>query len=393
MTLGKDVKAEEAPPAEDASGQVMQVGTEHEYSINDADLNPLPINDLLIKTLTGEFYIEAPFGGIALSKELQKHVLEMRTLGPHKDLSILETEMVQGMRSVDTALGGKYRFLGLGMHPLLHLDKTCFWDHDEREYFDEFHRVFGLQKHGWLNIQALQINFPYVSETDFVIKFNRVRSLIPYLVAVTAASPFVEGERTGKVDNRVIFYKENQRKIPLICNDMIPERLTCIEDYHGIQERIYKELRKEGAELLCNEWVNSRGVIARFSRKCLEIKAMDEQECVRSDMGVTAFVRALLRVKELPLEEDRDALLEMNARATEKGTSALRPELQRLYDIALENAHKDDRQYLPLVKRRIDEGCLGELMLRMGTDRKAILGTLDMMAKSLKDNAPFFGSA
>jgi hypothetical protein len=30
-------------------------------------------------------------------------------------------------------------------------------------------------------------------------------------------------------------------------------------------------------------------------------------------------------------------------------------------------------------------------MLKMGTDRKAILGTLDLMAKSLKENIPFFG--
>jgi len=390
MTPGK-ANGTETPTTSDDLGPDQTVGTEHEYSINDANFKPLPICDQLIKTLTGGFYVEALYGGIALGKELQKHVIEMRTLGPHRDLSILEKEMIGGMQSVYTAFEGKYKFLGLGMHPLLLLDETTFWDHEEKEFFDEFNRVFGIRKHGWLNIQALQINFPYMSEPDFVKKFNRIRSLIPYLVAITAASPFVEGERTGSVDNRVLHYKENQKKIPLICNNLIPETLTSIKEYEDIQEQIYVELRREGAELLCHECINSRGVITRFSRKCLEIKAMDEQECVRSDLGVTAFARSLLRAKEIPLEDDRDALLELTDRAVEKGTSAFRPELQGLYEIALATAHKSDRPYLPLVKRRIDEGSLGELMLKMGSGRKDILKTLDTMATSLKDNTPFFG--
>ena len=69
----------------------LLVGTEHEYSINDHDFKPMPINDQIIKQLTGDFHIEAPYGGIALGKELQKHVLEMRTMGPHTDLAKLET--------------------------------------------------------------------------------------------------------------------------------------------------------------------------------------------------------------------------------------------------------------------------------------------------------------
>ena len=374
--------------AKDDSGGLM-VGTEHEYSINDPNFKPLAVNDQLIKALTGEFHIEAPFGGICLGKELQKHVLEMRTIGPHTDLGALEREMTTGMAHVNRHLGPEFKFLGLGMQPLLKLEQTAYWDHDEKEYFDEFHRVFGLKKHGWLNIQALQVNFPYGNEADLVKKFNRVRSIIPYLVAVTAASPFVEGEKTGHMDNRIIFYRENQKKIPLICNEIIPEKLNSQKDYEDIQDRIYMELRKEGAELLCSEWVNSRGVIIRFSRRCLEIKAMDEQECIHSDMAVTAFIRALLRVKDLPLEDDRVALLELNQAALDKGTAAFRPELQKLYDIAFEHAYKDDKPYLPLIKRRIDEGSLAELMAGRAHNRDELMTVLDEMAMCLRDNKPY----
>ena len=60
--------------------------------------------------------------------------------------------------------------------------------------------------------------------------------------------------------------------------------------------------------ILHKDWVNSRGVIFRFDRKALEIRVMDEQECIKSDVAISCFIRALLRglldenVKLLPHE-------------------------------------------------------------------------------------------
>jgi hypothetical protein len=90
----------------------------------------------------------------------------------------------------------------------------------------------------------------------------------PFLVAVSASSPYVEGKATGKIDNRLIYYRENQRKLPIIGHGIIPERLRSKQDYLDIQERMYAALRKEGADILCHEWVDSRGLIVRFSRNC-----------------------------------------------------------------------------------------------------------------------------
>ena len=43
--------------------------------------------------------------------------------------------------------------------------------------------------HGWMNIQALQVNIEYSTEEDLVRKHNKLRTLLPYLVAITASSP------------------------------------------------------------------------------------------------------------------------------------------------------------------------------------------------------------
>ena len=47
------------------------------------------------------------------------------------------------------------------MHPLLTLEQTTYWDHDEQDYYQAYDRLFNIKQHGWLNIQALQINIPY----------------------------------------------------------------------------------------------------------------------------------------------------------------------------------------------------------------------------------------
>jgi gamma-glutamyl:cysteine ligase YbdK (ATP-grasp superfamily) len=194
-----------------------------------------------------------------------------------------------------------------------------------------------------LNIQALQVNVHYGNEDKMVGMFNRMRSLIPYLVAVTASSPFVEGRVAGPMDNRLIYYRQNQRRIPLICNWVVPEKLESQQHHDRIIESIYHDLREIGGDELCHEWIDSRGVIVRYHRECLELKACDEQECLRSDMAVTAFTLALLRA-DLKLEDDHDTLLSMNEESIMKGTGSCRPELLRLYWEALRVATPEERK-------------------------------------------------
>ena len=69
----------------------------------------------------------------------------------------------------------------------------------------------------------------------------------------------VEGELTGACDNRLLYYRENQKEIPRICNGIIPEKIRSVADYRAGQEEIFAELRARDAEILCEEWLNSSG--------------------------------------------------------------------------------------------------------------------------------------
>jgi gamma-glutamyl:cysteine ligase YbdK (ATP-grasp superfamily) len=367
----------------------MLIGTEHEYSLNGPDFSPLPCSDRILAEVAGYPADETPFSGVLLGKELQKTVIEFIPPTPARNVPKLEASLFSGIEGFFSRFGSRYTLLGLGMHPLLTLDQTAVWEHGEREYYEAYDRIFGLRQHGWLNIQALQINLSYRDSDHLVALYNRVRALLPYLVAITAASPFVEGKSTGLADNRLRYYRENQDRIPEICENIVPERLNSLQEYLDSLERVYGALRRLDGDVLCDEWVASRGLIVRFSRPCIEIKALDEQECLRSDMAVCAFVRALLSCRDLALEEDRDTLLELTGNAMEKGTGALRPELQALYRRAYRAATKEDRFYLPYIKKKIEEGSLAEQMEREARNAGSIRAILPGLADSLRTNEPW----
>ena len=367
----------------------MTIGTEHEYSINDGRFTAQPVSDQILREICGRYESEILFGEVKLGKELQKTVLEMIPKHPVEELSALEAQLVKGIARFNRIFGSRYRLLGLGMHPTARPADIPVWDHDEGEYYAVYDRLFDIRQHGWLNIQALQINLSYGNDRHLVSQYNRIRTLLPYLVAVTASSPLVEGRLTGSCDNRLLYYRANQEEIPLICDRIVPGAIRSVADYRSVQEQVFAELRSRDAGILCEEWVNSSGLIIRFSRKCLEIKALDEQECIRSDMAVCAFVRSLLRCRSLPVETDHEALLALTEEAISRGTAACRPELESLYKAAWAHATRDERTYLPVIHDRIAHGSLAERIHDRVSGGEEMTQILADMANALRTNQPY----
>jgi gamma-glutamyl:cysteine ligase YbdK (ATP-grasp superfamily) len=365
------------------------IGTEHEYSINTPDMVPVAESDRILSDLAGKGSSEAVLGPVTFAKELQKTVIELVPGHPASTVTGLESELLAGLSLFYRRFPGRYRLMGLGMHPTLRLADTAVWDQGEGEYYEAYDRIFDLSRHGWLNIQSLQVNVSYAGEKDMVESFNALRSLIPYLVAVSTASPFVEGKLSGVMDSRLVFYRENQSRIPAICNRIVPGRLDSFRAYEAWLSAMYGELREQGGSVLCEEWVASYGVIVRFSRPCVELKAMDEQECLRSDMACTAFIRALLRADLSGLEQDRDALLEMTEQAICHGTGAFRPELLRLCRLAERSGSPDERRYLALVRERVENGSLAELMVRDWREGQDLPSIMRGLADCLCANVPY----
>jgi gamma-glutamyl:cysteine ligase YbdK (ATP-grasp superfamily) len=326
---------------------------------------------------------------VTLCKELQKTVLEFIPPSPSDRLEDLEAPLVNGIRAFFARFSRRYTLLGLGMHPCLTLDQTAVWDRGESEYYAAYDRLFGIRQHGWLNIQALQVNLEYRDEGQLVRMHNRIRCLLPYLAAVTAASPFVEGAAPGPACNRLIYYRENQRQVPAICNGIIPEPIVSVRDYCSRLDAVYAALRERGAGVLCEEWVASAGVIVRFSRPCIEVKVPDEQECIHADMAVCAFLRALVRAGDPGIDADRGSLLALMEEAIQRGTAGLEPELSRLYRKAWDAATAGERKYLPVVRSRIEGGSLAERMENDYRENRDLPGLMERLARCLAENRPF----
>jgi hypothetical protein len=203
----------------------------------------------------------------------------------------------------------------------------------------------------------------------------------------------------------------NQREVPSVTGDVVPEPVSSFAQYReDVIGRYSLDLANVGAgkTILFKEWVNSRGVIFRFDRSALEVRVMDEQECVKSDVALSCFVRAALRgliaERAVPLPHQllvRDfnsvIVKGLNAKVLHPDGGTARQVCLHLFNLASENVQEDEKKYLWIVKKRIESGSLSELIRERilkkthKTDlEEAILSVYSTLIKCLADNQPYF---
>jgi glutamate---cysteine ligase / carboxylate-amine ligase len=373
----------------------------------------LPFSDKIIKDYCGKIvnFVELP--QFTFGKEMQLHVMEVKANAPFKSPVSFEETMQNAVTTLSSFLGKKYRahLLGTGMHPLLHLEDTGVWPHRHRKIYQEYGKVFNLRQHGWLNIQSFHLNLPYGNEADGVLLHNLLATICPYLPAVSASSPIYEGDLHENVDNRLSFYKLNQSEVPSVSGDVVPEFISSFDMYkEAVIGRYSKDLAKVNASrtILFKEWVNSRGVILRFDRAALEVRVMDEQECIKSDVALSCFVRAALRglMLDTPdflthdlLVNDFNAVLAkgLDAKTLNPYGPTARHVCNRLFKIAWENADSEEKRYLPLVQKRIECGNLSDIIRKNVSKkaqrvdfREAIVTVYLTLIRCLETNQPYF---
>ena len=277
-------------------------GIEIEYMLVDRNtLEILPIADKVLQTLsgTGEIQSEIEFGNIGISNELALHVLELKSLQPVENLVELESELQIIQHKIQDVLAKDFQamLLPTGAHPwLVPDDNIALWPHGSREIYNAFDRIFNCAGHGWVNLQSAHINLPFSNDAEFAQLHNAIRLLMPIIPALTASTPFIEGMFTGNYDSRLTFYGGNQQKLPMISGQVIPEFISSSLEYHDlILVPIYNAIAPfDPDKILQEEWLNSRGAIARFDRSAIEIRVVDTQESLRQDMAcVSAIVSAL----------------------------------------------------------------------------------------------------
>jgi glutamate---cysteine ligase / carboxylate-amine ligase len=275
-------------------------GIELEYMIVDREsLAVQPVADRVLQQVAGKIVNEIEVGPLCWSNELVLHVLELKTNGPASRLAGLADQFQTGVWQVSeqlVPLGG--RLLGTAMHPWMDPHReTLLWPHENSPIYEAYNRIFGCQGHGWSNLQSMHINLPFADDAEFGRLHAAIRLVLPLLPALAASSPIIDGRVTGLLDSRLEFYRNNQKKIPEIAGQVIPEPVFNRADYQReILATSYRAIAPHDPQgVLQEEWLNSRGAIARFERQAIEIRLLDIQECPQADLAIAALVIALIR--------------------------------------------------------------------------------------------------
>lgn len=277
----------------------MTYGIELEYMIVDApSLNVRPLAEALLTGEDGAPADEVCRGKLRWSNELVSHVIELKTAGPLNSLAGLEADFQQGVNQINALLRPlKARLLPTAMHPLMDpLSEMVLWPHGNREIYQAYDRIFNCRGHGWANLQSMHINLGFKDEAEFVRLHAAIRLILPLLPALAASSPCVDGRLTGQADTRLQVYRHNQDRIPAIGGLVIPEPVAAFAEYHAkILRPMYAAIAPYDPEgLLQNDWLNSRGAIARFERSTIEVRLLDTQECPLADLAVARLVTSAI---------------------------------------------------------------------------------------------------
>lgn len=332
-----------------ASYRLFQAyGIELEYMLVHSDtLDVAPVLAEIFKKIHGSPVSDLERGDIEISNELVSHVAEFKCAAPFSDLVKLEKrlyEEVQFFNREASKMGVK--LMPGGMHPWMNPEKEMkLWEQDHNEIYETYNRIFGCKGHGWSNLQSAHINLPFSGQDEFSRLHAAIRIVLPIIPALAASSPFANGKFTGYKDYRLNVYKSNQAKVPEITGQVIPEPFFTFNDYHkNILERIYTAIDPLDPEkILQEEWLNSRGAIARFDRNAIEIRLVDSQESVKADMAVAFLIIETVKALEENVlsssEEQREASQEIlvsilnNTISEGENTVIDKPEYLRLFGL------------------------------------------------------------
>lgn len=327
-------------------GLFQRIGIELEYMIVDRTTCAVrPIADRLLLDEGGQPAAEVEHGAIAWSNELVQHVLEFKTNGPVADLAGLCGQFQANVRQANRQLAAfNAALMPGGMHPTMRPEReTVLWPHDYGTVYNTFDRIFDCSGHGWANLQSVHVNLPFRDDAEFERLHAAIRTVLPLIPALAAASPIIEGRVQRCLDTRLDVYRHNARRVPSVSGLVVPEPVRSEAEYQAvILDRIYRDLAPHDPEgILRHEWVNARGAISRFDRGTIEIRVIDAQECPAADIAVAAAITAVVRALT---DQATSTVAEQNRLPTES--------LAAVLDDTIRDADQaiiSDRDYLGLL--------------------------------------------
>lgn len=328
-------------------------------------LQVLPMTDKLIYDEVGEYLSDVEFGDIAWSNELVLHVVELKTQGPVKSLVNLQEKFQEHVQKINAMLA-KYNamLLPTGAHPLMNpFTETKLWPHEHNAVYEAYNRIFDCRGHGWANLQSTHLNLPFYDDAEFEKLHAASRVLLPIMPALSASTPILDGAITGLKDTRLEVYRKNQAKIPSITGQVVPEAVFSRAAYEEqVLQPMYREVAPYDPEgTLQEEFLNSRGAIARFERNTIEIRLLDIQESPLADL---AILQAIVRVLQALIAERWVSLQELKSWREDRLSAILLEVIAKGQEAILA-----DKDYIRLFGYDCSEDCtVGELWKHLVQD-------------------------
>lgn len=296
-------------------------GVELEYMIVDAQtLDVRPVADGLFAMMNdgdqsvGEAQPDGPDGPVSWSNELVLHVLELKTQKPAASLDGLAAQFQRHVAIANEKLATiGCMLLPSGAHPWMNpLTDTKLWPHEYTEIYRAYDAIFNCQGHGWSNLQSTHLNLPFGNDEEFGRLHAALRLVLPLVPAIAASSPILDGRWAPVADQRLEFYRNNSKRVPLMAAKVVPEPVYTREGYErDILGKLYDQLAPlDPGGVLRHEFANARGAMARFDRGAIELRLLDIQECPAADIAIVRLVSELVRahVEErwMPYEQQKE---------------------------------------------------------------------------------------
>lgn len=276
------------------------LGIEIEYMVvNQTTLDIQPIVDTVFEKIAGEITNEIQRNHVALNNELALHVIELKTNGPTDNPWQAQLDFQNELNYLTQLLAEKNcKLMPTGMHPWMNpAHGVKLWPHGDKSIYEMYHKIFDCRGHGWSNLQSVHINLPFANENEFIKLHNAIRLLLPLTPSLFASTPICEGKATGSLSTRLTYYANNQKKIPEITGNVIPEYIEGFSDYYEtILNPMFDAIAPyDPDKILQEEWLNSRGAITRFDRDAIEIRVVDSQECALADFACASAIAGILK--------------------------------------------------------------------------------------------------
>jgi carboxylate-amine ligase len=285
-------------------GAFEVVGIEIEYAVvHEKTLNVISCVDQLFSKITSQPIPpnQIEYADISWSNELANHVVELKMTKPFlfDHLDQAATCFQQHVAKINQHLKHfQAKLLPTAMHPWMNPKKeTMLWPYGQHDIYQMYHKQFNCYQHGWSNLQSTHINLPFRGDKEFYSLHEAISLVLPLIPFISASSPFEEDLFHGHLDQRLWHYQQNQKGIPSIIGDLIPEHVKSLQEYQQkILDPIEVDLKRFHLDhVLEAQWVNSRAAILKKDLGAIEIRILDNQENPKMDFCLIILICYLIK--------------------------------------------------------------------------------------------------